>query len=278
VKSPDFTAKETKVNRQMIWKTVAIAAVMVVAGGALALGGSTPWKDKPYENWSQKDINLILQDSPWGKIVPYVGGTMHQLGNNNLDEADGSVGSGGTAQGGAGSGKTYGGGGGGFSAILPAEHDTVLNDPRKPKTYYVLWWSARTVREAEARQAMLAGQATEEQMKQWVSSTTADYEVMIRGLDMSVFDGRPAQSFMDKAFLQLKSSKQKIMPTRVEYLKTQEGHVSAAIFHFAMKNSDGEPIVSPADNHVDFYCHVADGTIRTWFEPAEMVDPQGLDL
>ena len=70
---------------------------IVMAGGALALGGSAPWKDKPYEKWSQKDIVLILQDSPWGKAVPNVGGTMHQLGNNNLDEMTGSVGSGGAS-------------------------------------------------------------------------------------------------------------------------------------------------------------------------------------
>jgi hypothetical protein len=252
-------------------------AAFVVMGGALALGGSTPWKDKPYNQWNEKDITLILQNSPWAKMVPNVGGTMHQLGNTNLD-GSGGVMDGGTGVGGAGSGNGRGGGGGGFSAILPAEHDSPLVEPRAPKTYWVVWWSARTVREAAARYAMLGGTATEEQMKQQAANTTGDYEVMIRGLNMSVFDERPEQSFMDKAFLQLKSSKEKIMPTKVEYLKTQEGHVSAAIFHFAMKNASGERILSPADKHVDFYCHVADGTIRTWFEPDNMVDNQGEDL
>jgi len=252
-------------------------ATIVMAGGALALGGSAPWKDKPYEKWSQKDIVLILQDSPWGKAVPYVGGTMHQLGNNNLDEMTGSVGSGGIVRGGAGSG-TFVHPGAGFSAILPAEHDTVLNDPRKPKTYYVLWYSARTVRGAEARQAMLARQATEEQMKQWVSSAPADYEVMVRGLDMSLFDERPKQSFLDKAFLQFTSSDHKIMPTQVEYLKKKDGHVISVIFHFPTKSASGEPLFSPGAKRIDFYCHVADGTIRTWFEPGQMLDNQGEDL
>jgi hypothetical protein len=254
---------------------------IIIAGGALALGGSRPWKEKPYEQWSQQDIVLILQDSPWGKKVPYVGGTMRQLGNNNLDEMTGSVGSGGTVQGGAGSEHTGSNGavtGGGFNAILPAEHDTVLNDPRKPKTYYVSWYSARTVREAEARQANLARQATEEQMKQWVSSAPADYEVMVRGLDMSLFDERPKQSFLDKAFLQFTSPSQKIMPTQVEYVRTKDGHVLSVIFHFPAKSASGEPLFSPEAKRIDFYCHVGDGTIRTWFEPALMVDQDGVDL
>jgi len=153
-----------------------------------------------------------------------------------------------------------------------------LNDPRKPKTYYVLWYSARTVREAEARQAMLAHQATEEQMKQWVSSAPADYEVMVRGLDMSLFDERPKQSFLDKAFLQMASPSQKVIPTQVEYVKTKDGHVSSVIFHFPTKSASGEPLFSPEAKRIDFYCHVADGTIRTWFEPGQMVDNQGEDL
>jgi hypothetical protein len=269
------------VKGMVISKALALLSASVITGGALALCGSVPWKDKPYEKWTQKDIVLILQDSPWGKAVPYVGGTMRQLGNNNLDETDGSVGSGGTVQGGAGSEHTGSNGavtGGGFGSILPAEHDTVLNDPRKPKTYYVLWYSARTVREAEARQAMLARQATEEQMKQWVSSAPADYEVMVRGLDMSLFDERPKQSFLDKAFLQFTSSDHKIMPTQVEYLKKKDGHVISVIFHFPTKSASGEPLFSPGAKRIDFYCHVADGTIRTWFEPGQMLDNQGEDL
>jgi hypothetical protein len=248
-------------SRQGIRKALVIVAAVVVAGGALALGGSMPWNDKPYEQWNEKDVALILQNSPWAKVVPNVGGTLSQHGNTDLGGGEPVIGPGmGTGQ------------------VLPGEHDTPINDPRAPKTYWVVWWSARTVREAAARHAMLTGMATEEQMKQQASNGTGDYEVMIRGLNMSVFDERAEQSFMDKAFLQLKSSKEKIMPTRVEYLKTHEGHVSAAIFHFAMKNTSGEPIFSSVDKHVDFYCHVADGTIRTWFEPDKMVDNQGVDM
>jgi hypothetical protein len=247
-------------NRRALRKALLMAAG-ILAGGALALGGNASWRDKPYDQWNEKDVAMILQNSPWAKIVPNVGGTLSQHGNTDLGGNEPTVGPGmGTGQ------------------ILPGEHDTPVNDPRAPKTYWVVWWSARTVREAAARHAMLTGTATEEQMRQQASSTTADYEVMVRGLDMSVFDSRPENSFLDKTFLEIKSSKQKIMPTRMEYLKTQEGHVSAAIFHFAKKSSVGEPILSPGDKHIDFYCHVADGTIRTWFEPDKMVDNQGADM
>jgi hypothetical protein len=34
-------------NLQTIRKTLAVVAAIVVAGGALALGGDTPWKNKP---------------------------------------------------------------------------------------------------------------------------------------------------------------------------------------------------------------------------------------
>jgi hypothetical protein len=250
--------QETEMTK--LWRSVVLGTVVVVAGG-LAFGGDTPWKDKPYQQWTQKDVTRILQDSPWAKTVNNVGGTLSQHGNTDL--------------GGGEPGTMPGMGGGG---VLPGEHDTSMNDDRAPKNYLVLWWSAITVRKAAARREMLTGELTAEQMDKQAAATPGDYEVLIQGVDMSIFDRRTEQSFMDKAFLQAKSSKQKIMPTKVEYLKGPNGNVTAAIFHFAAKQPSGTPVFTPRDKQADFYCHVGDGTIRTWFDFSKMTGQQGMDL
>lgn len=242
------------------WKTLVWCAMGIVAATALAMGGDTPWSSKPYQQWSQKDVMQILQDSPWAKKIPNVGGTLSQHGNTDL-----------------GGGEPGTSPGMGAVGVLPGEHETAMNDDRAPKTYVVVWWSARTVREAAARREMLSGQMTAEQMDKSVAATPGDYEVLVQGADMSIFDRRTEQSFMDKAFLQAKSSKQKIMPTRVEYLKGPNGEVTSAIFHFPGKQAGGQ-VYTANDKRIDFYCHVGDGTIRMSFDLSKMTDQQGLDL
>jgi hypothetical protein len=241
------------------WMSLVLGSVAMAAVGGLAFGGDTPWMSKPYQQWTEKDVTEILQDSPWAKTIPNVGGTLSQHGN--------------TALGGTEPGTSPGGSPG----ILPGEHGPNLNDDRAPKTYLVLWWSARTVREAAARREVLTGQVAADQMDKGVATSPGDYEVLVQGADMSIFDQRSEQSFMDKAFLQAKSSKQKIMPTKVEYLKGPNGNVTAAIFHFPGKQAGGQ-VFTASDKRIDFYCHVGDGTIRTSFDLTKMADSQGLDL
>jgi len=241
------------------WMSLILTVAGVATAGALALAGDTPWMSKPYQEWTQKDVTQILQDSPWAKSIPNVGGTLSQHGNTGLGGTEPT-----TSPGGA-------------PGILPGEHGPDLSDDRTPKTYLVLWWSAKTVREAAARREVLTGQLPADQMDKGVTASPGDYEVLVQGVDMSIFDRRPEQSFMDKAFLQAKSSKQKIMPTKVEYLKDSNGNVTSAIFHFPGKQAGGQ-VFTASDKRIDFYCHVGDGTIRTSFDLSKMVDAQGLDL
>ena len=45
-----------------------IAAVVVLGlGSALLLWAGDPWKEKPWTEWTQKDVDKIFDDSPWGQ-------------------------------------------------------------------------------------------------------------------------------------------------------------------------------------------------------------------
>jgi len=49
-------------------KRFAIGALGVFLGTTL-LWAVEPWKDKPYTEWTDKDIEKVLEDSPWGHAV-----------------------------------------------------------------------------------------------------------------------------------------------------------------------------------------------------------------
>ncbi len=244
------------------------AGSLILMAAGLIIAGGEPWKTKPYDQWDQKDVLEILQGSPWAKVIPNVGGTLHLQGNENLGSSGAVVGEGGSGTAGA----------SGVGTVLPGEHEQTLNDPRAPKTYVVVWWSAKTVREAAAQRSVLLGRETEDVAKSQVAAGPGDYEIMVHGADMSIFDQRTEQSFMTTVYIQLKSNKEKIPPSRVEYTRDSNGRVSAAIFHFPLKNASGSPTIPPGEKRVDFYAHVGDGNIITGFDVTKMVDKQGVDL
>ncbi len=43
--------------------------VISVLLGALPLRAGEPWKEKPYTEWSQKDVAKVLENSPWAQAV-----------------------------------------------------------------------------------------------------------------------------------------------------------------------------------------------------------------
>jgi hypothetical protein len=235
-----------------------LLAILLLAACAWA---GDPWKSKPYMQWDEAEVNRILLDSPWSKSISNVGGTMKLNTEANLSNSGAVLGSNGI--------------GGGVGN--PGEFDP-LADPRAPKSYVVEWFSSRTVREAAARESMIKGNITAGQVEKQLEAAIPDYQIMIRGADMSIFTSRAEDSFMDKAFLQIIPSNGKISPSRVEYLRNASGHVYAAIFHFPRTNAAGAPAISASVKRVDFYCHIGDGVVRAGFEPAKMTDSQGLDL
>src|SRR5579862_4582651 len=37
---------------------------------AICWAGGDPWKDKPYAQWDDKDVQKVMSSSPWARIVP----------------------------------------------------------------------------------------------------------------------------------------------------------------------------------------------------------------
>ena len=52
----------------MFRKTILSAATVLVAA-SLIWAANDPWKSKPYDQWDDKDIHRIFNDSPWSKVV-----------------------------------------------------------------------------------------------------------------------------------------------------------------------------------------------------------------
>lgn len=52
----------------MVRKIIYSTATILVAA-SLIWAANDPWKSKPYDQWDDKDIQTIFNDSPWAKVV-----------------------------------------------------------------------------------------------------------------------------------------------------------------------------------------------------------------
>lgn len=255
-------------------------AVLIMATLAWA---TDAWK-KPYQQWDKKDVEKILSDSPWAKVVrvsaswasnnsemlPPQGQPQPQGGSQPSSGGSGGggrpgMGGGGGAAGGPPSGGMQGGGG--------------MQSSETPQAAFaVRWVSSQTMREALVRNAELNGQMSESQGQSQLGQQPPAYQIMITGPDMFPFQQSTEEGVKDAAYLQVKKSKQKIQPEKVQFEKSPDGSkVSTVIIAFP-KTAGGQPTIPTDAKGAEFFLSLGKTKIQTSFDFSKMEGAQGRDL
>lgn len=227
-------------------KTGVLIALSLLAGIS-ALAGSDPWEGKPYAQWTEQDVAVILQTSPWVKTVAATGAWRPSGTHAALPIGDPHVGT--------------------------AQADNAIH-PSGPKTYNILWGSARTVRAATMRRAVLKGTMKQEDLEKGIARVLGEYMILVKTQDMTIFQERGETAFMNASFLQAKKNKQKILPSHVVFIRSADQTVTGAVFYFSKK----EAAISSEEKEIDFYLQIGETKLLTSFDLHKMVDSRGLDL
>ena len=114
--------------------------VLLTVLSALLLWAGDPWKEKPYTEWTAKDVQKVLADSPWAQPT-------WMKGQSDL-------------------------------TFSPAT-GTVL-EPNAGTKFVVLWASALTVRQALLRQQESRGEAREGEFAEALFTQPDDYVIVVR--------------------------------------------------------------------------------------------------
>jgi hypothetical protein len=242
-----------------------LAAIVLVAAAACA---SDAWKDKDYTSWDEKDVQKILQDSPWSHKIQYgMNSGGHMEGNLSGGAPDihtdtSNVGSGGTTT----MGRNRGAGGGDNAPGVGSE-----------TIFVVSWVSSSTIREAKARRRELAGTPADEARKA-LSTPPDTYEIMVASPNMRAFARSTEDELKAEAFLTLKDTKGKISPSRVVLQKGQTGAPTDLLFLFDKKTATGEPTFAPNEKGVEFSFQAGKTTLKITFDFSKMQNKEGLDL
>jgi hypothetical protein len=64
-------------HRHSGFKRVTVFSCLVLASVVALAISNEPWKDKDYKSWSNDDVQKILYESPWVKMVEVTGRQRH---------------------------------------------------------------------------------------------------------------------------------------------------------------------------------------------------------
>lgn len=250
------------------------SATLVLA--ALVFAGDV-WKSKPYQQWDAKDVQKILEDSPWSKVIQVDANWKSGKDNSTSDVGAPAVAT--NQQAPSGGGKTMGG----TPATPPSNNSSVgvadAGNPSGQASFLIRWVTSRTVEKAVLRKAELAGQMTPEDAEKELAKPLDVYEIVVFGPDMKPFQSADEEALKTDGYLIEKKNKQKISPVKVEITRSQDGaKVQAVAFMFLRKATNGEPTIPDDEKGVDFICSVNGAKIHTSFDISKMQDTQGRDL
>jgi hypothetical protein len=233
------------------------ASLLTLLTVALAWAGKEPWKGKPYQQWTDNDLQQIFQQSPWSHVViiertwvPYV---TKELPTQPIS---------------------------GSSRAMPTSRATTAQMAQGPQArFFVYWASSRVMRSALARQSVLESGRSEAEAYKDVEQPVPDYWIAIAGNDMTPFQKNDEAFFQAHASLRLKKAKQQISPNKVKYQKGPDGKaVTIAVFYFSNKTSTGDPLIPPDEKNAQFSCPIGQSVLQVNFETQKMVDAKGPDL
>jgi hypothetical protein len=248
-----------------------LVALCLVAA-LVTWAGSDAWKSKPFQQWDAKDVQKILGDSPWAKVVRVDASWKTASAPGGADDNVGGAPH--PTQ------QTPGMGGNGGSAPSQPQQSSPSSPQAAPQAAFLIRWvSSRTIREAALRNAVLNGQMSEPDAEKKLAPATDTYQIEVVGPDMTPFLSADEKQLADDAFLSDKKSKQKVAPTKVQIQRTQDGKsIQFVLFEFPKKSANGESTVAADEKTVDFTCNIAHTKIQTNFDLGKMDDSHGRDL
>jgi hypothetical protein len=237
----------------------------------LVCADNRPWKSKPYREWSDKDVQSIMTQSPWVQM------TTIRRSWLPLSEKDVPPGHQISPQ------QEIAGG----IRQVPNDGSATTSNPSATKVQgegsehesnvYVYWDSSRVMRAASARQRVLHGEMKDSEVEPYVRAAQEEYELVLRMDDMTPFIKSDEKFFEANSFLEMKRSTLRLPPSHVVYQRDGSGILRQVVFFFPKKTDSGLTIGSD-EIDVEFKCKIADSNLHVGFKPQEMTDQAGPDL
>jgi len=224
-------------------------AFLAFGSWLLFAGQKNYWENKSYTEWSEKEVDRLLKDSPWTKSV---------LLNTGPESSSAS---GGKRSSGGGGDPEMSSAGGSLPGAIPR---------------LVITWYARPIREAMARRLMLTDpEASKDRIEKLLQPNAQSLVLLVTGWTL----GRPpdreaAIARFKKETVLLKKNKEKILLAESVLPQKRDD----PLYLRFPREVDGKPVLTLGDEEVTLVIRVGEDTYRFKFKLAEMLISEKLEL
>lgn len=213
----------------MIRKTFGFSSCLVLTIGWL--WAADFWEKKPYTEWSEKETEKMLTDSPWGDRM-FIGDTMMSSGPPGMSGGGGGRG-----------GRRRGGG------ATSGEEDLA-----RSQNVNVRLHSAVPIRMALARRAILAGTLTQEDAEAFIETHPAPGYLILGitlpgGWNRGPLGDEEIESLKEEIYIELKKSKKRI---RFERLVPPNRGQGRETYLYFPRTEDGKELFVPEEEEAKF--------------------------
>jgi hypothetical protein len=221
---------------------------------ALSIWASEPWKTLDYQKWSLKDVDKILNNSPWAKSItlPY-----YPYLNGDRPETDQHI------------------------KIGSAPDPSGVADSRtyRPESIFTLRWnSALTVRRALYRDAVLRGLSADYAAHRYLIDDEEEIELTMIPIGQTLLPPAEPVTLMKETYLQLQPSGRKIQPSIAEQRPEVDSRGNDGyVFYFPKKMADGSPSIPKDATEINFFTQVGIRRFSIKFRPMEMIGTKGIE-
>ncbi len=237
---------------------------MLLAGiFALLAWAGEPWKEKPFTAWSRSEVNKILTESPWAKIISVppswarIGGEGPEIGTSPVQ-----------------------------IGRIPQQTDAERADPSRNPQYgsqnarlVLRWASARTMRTARIREAQIAGESLAGTPEELLAGESEHYQHILEWDPLVEFTRSTEAEIRKNSSLWLKRSRNELRAARVRIRGDAGAKPDSLLFYFEKKDPlTGKAVIPAEETSVEFIWKLGPAVISAKFEPHKMVTPAGRDL
>jgi len=227
-------------------------SIAIVWLAACAVLAADFWDEKEFTDWSDRDVQRMVTNSPWAKRITVVFPRAPQTALNDRNPVAGGIG----GVGGGGRGGRGFGGGDGFG-------------PARQSRLVVQWRSALPMRQAIVRGRIGEGGALDSAGRQLLAQRPTGYFIVVAGLPRPFARLDPA-ALMAGARLE-RPGKRPILP--IEAAAEPEGNGAVILYLFPRGDA-----ITLADEEVEFVTEIAEASIERTFELEDMVFNGRLEL
>lgn len=214
----------------MFMRRSVVPFVLAVSVVAVCVAAGVPW-DKPPEKWTLDDVFRILQDSPWSPSKFSVESNYTQRSTNSqsgiVDDSHVN---------------------GRNTAVVPG---VLLSRGHPLPPITVLWWSAKTIRMAEAKR-LQARAGSKLPGTQSIPEALPDYVLTVEGDEPLRMLRDAREDLHDTIFLELENGGTLDL-TAVKFIDDGDSDAIRTELHFA-RSLGGQPAIDPESEKVILHC------------------------